>query len=86
MPWLNFDSPLKSKVSDFQIADIFVDFQALDPKFHLALEPKVLKLEGSSFGNMLSIYILKNRHSEMSQGTGLSTATLCSRAQCTPPP
>ena len=35
----------------------FVDFQALGPIFHLALEHYILKLEASSFGNRTSIYI-----------------------------
>ena len=37
----------------------FVDFQARDPKFQLAPKQKVLKLKGSSFGNMSSFYVLK---------------------------
>ena len=37
-------------LSHFQIANLgFVDFKALDPKFHLALDPKLLKLVGSFF-------------------------------------
>ena len=43
MPWFNLDRLPKSKVCDFQIAN-----QALDQNLHLALEPKVLKLEGSA--------------------------------------
>ena len=35
------------------------DFQALDPNFVLALELKVLKLEGSSYGIRPSIYVLR---------------------------
>ena len=35
MPQFNFGGPPKSKMSHFQIANL--DFQALDPKFHLAL-------------------------------------------------
>ena len=42
----------------------FVDFQALGPKIHVALEPKVLKLEGSSFGKRPSIYVLKGWYNE----------------------
>ena len=38
----------------------FFDFQALDPKFVLALEPKVLKVKGSSYGNKPSIYVRKS--------------------------
>ena len=49
----------------------FVDFQALDPKFQLALEPKVLKLEGPSFENMTSIYVLKGWYEETPQDKGL---------------
>ena len=41
-----------------------IDFQALDPKFHLALEPKVLKLKGSSFRYRSSIQILKGWYEE----------------------
>ena len=36
----------------------YVDFEALAPKFVLALEPTVLKLDGSSFGRPF-IYVLK---------------------------
>ena len=39
-------SPRKSKVCHFQTRNL--DFPAVHPKFHLALEPKVLKL-GESF-------------------------------------
>ena len=35
----------------------FVDFQALGPIFHLALEHYILKLEALSFGNTPSIYV-----------------------------
>ena len=35
------------------------NLQALDPKFVLALEPRVLELEGSSFGISRYIYVLK---------------------------
>ena len=54
VPWFNSDGPLMSKVSHFQI-----DFQALNPKFVMALEPKLLKLDGLSFGTRPSIYVLK---------------------------
>ena len=37
----------------------FVDFEALDPRFPIALEPKVLMLERLSFGNSPSICVLK---------------------------
>ena len=46
---------------DLSLVLRFVNFQDLDPKFHLVLEPKVLKLEGLSFGNMVSIFVLKGR-------------------------
>ena len=46
-----------------------VNFQALDPKFHLALEPKVLKLEGSYFLNNPSIYVLKGCYEEPPKST-----------------
>ena len=39
----NFVGLLKSKISNFQIA------KSLDPKFVLALEPKVIKLQGIFF-------------------------------------
>ena len=41
VPWFNFDSHLNLR---------FFNLQALDPKFVLALEPRILKLKGSSFG------------------------------------
>ena len=44
-----------------------MDFQALDPKFVLTLEPKVWKLEGSSFGHKPSIYVLKGKYDETLQ-------------------
>ena len=50
--------PLNSKVSNLQSFLRFIDFQALDTKFVLALEPKVLKLEGSSFGIRPFNYVL----------------------------
>ena len=42
----------------------FFKVQALDPKFVLALEPRVLKLEDSSFGIRLYIYVLKGGYKE----------------------
>ena len=50
VPLFNSDGPLKSKVSHFKNMRFF-NFQALDPNFVLALEPRVLKLEGSSYAN-----------------------------------
>ena len=50
----NSDGPLKSTVSHLKNVK-FVNFQDLGPKFVLALEPRVLKLMGSSFGIRLSI-------------------------------
>ena len=35
-----------------------VGFPALDQKFVLALEPKIVRLEGSSFGNTPYIFVL----------------------------
>ena len=55
MPWFNSDGPLKSEVSHLKILRFF-NFQVLEPKFVLALELTVLKLEASSFG---IIYVLK---------------------------
>ena len=50
VPRFNSGGPLKFKMSYFQIANfVILDFQTLDPKFHLALEPKVLKLGDSFF-------------------------------------
>ena len=42
----------------------FIEFQALDLIFVLALEPKVLKLEGSSFEIRPSIYVLMGCYDE----------------------
>ena len=56
--WINFKGPPKSEVSNVCDKILrFVDLQPLDPKFHLALEPKVLKLKVLSFGNRPSIYV-----------------------------
>ena len=46
-----------------------VDFQALHPKFVLALEPKVFQLEGSSFGNRPSIHVQKGRYMKTTKST-----------------
>ena len=43
MPRFNLDGPLKCKVSHFKNLRRLI-FQALDPKFVLALEPRVLKV------------------------------------------
>ena len=51
-----FVRPFKVQSVPIQKSEIF-NFQALDPKFVLALEPRVLKLEGSSFGVRPSIYV-----------------------------
>ena len=40
------------------------DFQALDPNIVWALEPKVLKLEVSSFRARPSIYVLKGYYDD----------------------
>ena len=60
--WFKFDSPSKSEVYDFIIVKRFVNFQALDPKFHFALEPTVLKLPRT---------INQKRYSERPQDKGL---------------
>ena len=60
VPWFNSDGPLKSKVSHLKNLRFF-KVQALDPKFVLALKPRVLKLEGSSYGIRPSIYVLKGK-------------------------
>ena len=52
MTQFNFGGPPKSKMSHFHIAN--VGFQALDPKFQLALDLKVLKL---FFGIRPSFYV-----------------------------
>ena len=59
----------KSEESDFQSRKIlrFVDFIDLDSKFGLALVPKALKQEGSSFGFRPSIYILIGCYDELNQ-------------------
>ena len=49
MPQFSSDRPLKSKVSHLKNLSL-LNFQHLDPKYDLAVEPKVLELEGSSFG------------------------------------
>ena len=46
----NFGDSPKSEESRSR----FVDFQAQHMTFHLALEAKILKLEGSPFGNTAS--------------------------------
>ena len=56
VPWFDFGGSPKSKMSHFQIANL--DFWYMDPKFHLALELKVLNLGGSFFGIRLSFYVL----------------------------
>ena len=63
VPRINSDGPLKSEVSHFKNL-ILINFQALDPKFVLALEHRVLKLEGSSFGNRPYICFLKGFYKE----------------------
>ena len=59
---LLFGRPYKVQSVRFLISKILrlVNFQAMNPKYVLALEPKVLQLEGSSFGNRLSISVLKS--------------------------
>ena len=49
----NFGCPPKSEKSHFQRQ--FVNFHVQHPNFHLALEPRILKIEGSSFGNNLCL-------------------------------
>ena len=44
VPPFNFDSTLKSELSDSPIRKTWDDFQALDSNFALALEPKVFKM------------------------------------------
>ena len=53
----------KSPIFKKQILN-FCDFQAQNPNFHLALELKMLKLEGSSYGKNPSIYALKGWNNE----------------------
>ena len=53
MPLFNSDGHPKAEVSQFQIWR-FIDFNALAPKFGLALEPTVLRLEGNYFIRLLS--------------------------------
>ena len=48
MLWSNSDGPLKTQVSHFKYLRFF-NFQALDPRFVLALEVRVLKLEAHLF-------------------------------------
>ena len=55
VPQFNSDGPLKSEVSHLKNLSLF-NFQALDPKFVLALEPRVLELEGSSYIYGLNCY------------------------------
>ena len=54
-----------------------------DPKFYLALEPKVLKLEGSSFGNSPSIYVLKGWYDDYPQKSSQNSHFV---AEDVPPP
>ena len=62
MLWINFKGPPKSEVSNVCDKILrFVDLQPLDPKFHLALEPKVLKLEDTPSGIKPSSYVPPGR-------------------------
>ena len=73
MPHINFDSPPKFKVLSVQFSNQsikisrLVDYRALYPIFQLASETKVSKLEGSSFGNMPSMYVLKSQYDVSAQ-------------------
>ena len=49
-----------------------VHFQPLDPNFVWALEPTILKLEGSSFGNGPSIYVLKGWYYEIPKNIAIA--------------
>ena len=69
VPWFNSDGPLKSEVSISKI-ELF-HFQALDPKFVLALKPIVLKQEGSSCGIGPSICVLNGGYKERQRDKGL---------------
>ena len=78
VPRFNFTALRSSNCPIFKQQNL-VDFQALDPTFHLALEPKILKLESSSFGNRQSIKRKKypepsvlNHYSERLQEKGLT--------------
>ena len=58
LPQFKSYGPLKSDMSHLKNLILF-NFQDLDSKFVLALKPRVLKLEGSSFGIRPIIYVLK---------------------------
>ena len=60
---VKFWRPLEVGSLPFQILRL-TDFQARDPNFVLALELRVLKLEGSSYDIRPSIYILKGWYDE----------------------
>ena len=64
----------------------FFNFQALDPKFVSALETRVLKLEGSTFGIRPSIYALKGWYKESPppQKKKVSMTVICG-AKVSPP-
>ena len=60
MPQFNSGSSLKFEVSHLKNLG-HLNFQAMDLKFVLALKPRVLKLEGSTFGIRPSIHVLKQK-------------------------
>ena len=62
---------LPAKVSHLKNLSLF-NFEALDPKFILALEPRVLELKISSFGIRPYIYVLKGCYKEPPQILAIS--------------
>ena len=83
VPRFNSDGPPKSGASKSKILRS-IDFQALDPNFCQALEPNILDLEGSSYGNRPSIYALKGCHDETPQKV-VVTVILGAKAFLPPP-
>ena len=66
VPWFNLDGPRKSEVSYFKNLKFF-NCQVPDPKIVLVLGPRILKLEGQSFGFEPYIYVLKGCYKETTQ-------------------
>ena len=58
VPLFNSDGHPKAEVSQFQIWRV-IDFNYLAPKFGLALEPTVLRLEGNYFIGLLGGWVVE---------------------------
>ena len=71
LPWFNSEGPLKSEVSHLKNLSLF-NFQALDPKFVLALEPRFFEQVGLSFGIRPYIHFLKEHYKEAPKKLAIS--------------